>query len=78
MMLLYRFFEHESQTLVYYQFGTKKCYCVAYFNFEFIVYKKFLTICMLFADNQRLEFTFVGCYVIMIKSLNAFGCVYFD
>ena len=32
---------------------------------------------MQFADNQRLEFTFVGCHVIIIKPLNALDCVYF-
>ena len=31
---------------------------------------------MLFADSLGLEFTFVGCHVIMIKPLNAVGCVY--
>ena len=71
MMLVYRFSEYENQILVYYQFAHQEV-LLCHFNFEFIVYYKFFNISMLFAEKQRLEFTFVGCHLIMIKPLNAY------
>ena len=78
MMPLYRLFEYENPALVYYQFRHQEVLLWHLLNFEFIVYYKFFNIGLLFADNQSLEFNFVGCHVIMSKPLNAFGCVYFN